>query len=133
MIHYLKTWPPVFQHMVDGLKRFEYRKNDRDFKVGDTLVLREWRPDSKQYSRREKFVTVRYIMSGGQFGIPEGFCIMDVADCVPKGYEVVVKAQNSAMLEIAARGVVQAFDLNYGKEPFELTIKRLREALQLQQ
>ena len=40
---------------------------------------------------------------------------------------------NGAMLEIAARGVIQAFDLNYGKEPFELTIKRLREALQLQQ
>lgn len=42
-------------------------------------------------------------------------------------------ATNSAMLEIAARGVIQAFDLNYGKDPFELTIKRLREALQLQQ
>lgn len=35
-------------------------------------------------------------------------------------------------LAIAARGVVQAFDLGYGKEPFELTIKRLREALQQQ-
>ena len=50
-----------------------------------------------------------------------------------KAAEEKFTSTNSAMLEIAARSVIQAFDLNYGKEPFELTIKRLREVLQLQQ
>ena len=46
--------------------------------------------------------------------------------------EALKPSHNSAMLEIAAHGVIRAFDLNYGKDPFKLNIKRLREALQLQ-
>lgn len=49
-IHELKTWPAFFWPVVHGDKTFELRKNDRDFQVGDVLVLREWDPVTEQYT-----------------------------------------------------------------------------------
>lgn len=40
-IHLLKILPEYYQSVVSGLKTFEIRKNDRAFKVGDTLYLNE--------------------------------------------------------------------------------------------
>ncbi|WP_444812245.1 DUF3850 domain-containing protein, partial [Streptococcus canis] len=33
-----------FEAIMDGTKTFECRYNDRDFKVGDELLLREYDP-----------------------------------------------------------------------------------------
>jgi hypothetical protein len=41
MIHHLKIYPEHFSAIMTGVKRAELRKNDRDFKVGDTLHLME--------------------------------------------------------------------------------------------
>lgn len=37
MVHELKIAPEYFKDVRTGLKKFEIRKNDRDFKVGDRL------------------------------------------------------------------------------------------------
>lgn len=42
MIHELKILPEHFIPVIDGLKTAELRKNDRDFKAGDTLILMEY-------------------------------------------------------------------------------------------
>ena len=42
MIHELKILTEYFEAVASGRKRFEIRKNDRDYKVGDRLYLREW-------------------------------------------------------------------------------------------
>ncbi len=39
MIHLLKTTEPYFSALWEQKKSFELRKNDRDFHVGDTLIL----------------------------------------------------------------------------------------------
>jgi len=39
MTHDLKVWPGIFVAMLQGLKRAEYRKNDRGFQVGDVLNI----------------------------------------------------------------------------------------------
>ena len=40
--HHLKTVQPYFGDVKAGNKTFELRKNDRDFKVGDIVTLREY-------------------------------------------------------------------------------------------
>ncbi|MES2367188.1 MAG: DUF3850 domain-containing protein [Pseudomonadota bacterium] len=39
--HNLKIWQEPFAAVLDGSKRAEIRKNDRDFKVGDLMILEE--------------------------------------------------------------------------------------------
>lgn len=79
-LHYLKTWPEYFNDVVIGIKQFELRKNDRDFKVGDYLLLRDWNPDTKKYSGRQTVKAVTYILKGGNFGLEDGFVIMGIRD-----------------------------------------------------
>ena len=43
--HELKILTEHFIPVLDGLKRAELRKNDRNFAVGDKLVLMEWNGD----------------------------------------------------------------------------------------
>ncbi|MFH1289775.1 MAG: DUF3850 domain-containing protein, partial [Nanoarchaeota archaeon] len=54
-----KTWPNLFQKILDGEKTFDARLADWECKPGDILVLREWDPKTKQYTGRvlEKKVT----------------------------------------------------------------------------
>lgn len=44
MEHDLKCWPKYYEYVASGDKTFEVRRNDRDFRVGDTLLLREYEP-----------------------------------------------------------------------------------------
>lgn len=59
MTHELKTYPKYFQETIEGNKPFEIRKNDRNFQVGDVLILKEW--DNIKYSGREIGAVVRYV------------------------------------------------------------------------
>lgn len=47
--HYLKTWPEYFKAIKSGEKKAELRLNDRDFKVGDTLILEEYCPGGEEH------------------------------------------------------------------------------------
>lgn len=78
MVHSLKTWPQYFSAILARFKTYEIRKNDRDFQVGDELVLKEWDPQTQRYSGREVTVTVTYMTKGGQWGIPEGICVLAI-------------------------------------------------------
>jgi hypothetical protein len=78
MRHDLKTWPQYFNRILDREKKFELRKNDRDFQVGDTLLLLEWFPETKEFTGRELAVKVTYILHGPAFGIEQGYCVMSI-------------------------------------------------------
>lgn len=60
-----------------GTKEFEIRVNDRNFKVGDALCLREWLPDEQKYTDRHVFKRVTYMIQG-EFGLPENLCVMQL-------------------------------------------------------
>lgn len=49
-IHELKILPQYFNVVRSGEKTFELRKDDRGFKVGDTLILKEFEPGVRDYS-----------------------------------------------------------------------------------
>lgn len=82
--HDLKTWPSYFEAIRRGDKRFEIRKNDRDFAIGDVLNLREYDPgkevtiDDWRYTGRSLLCEVRHVIYGGQFGIEPGHCVMSI-------------------------------------------------------
>ena len=59
--HDLKIWPVYFEAVVRGAKTYEFPRNDRDFQVGDKLILREWSPESKEYTGRSTVRTIGFI------------------------------------------------------------------------
>ncbi|WP_151753050.1 DUF3850 domain-containing protein [Acinetobacter soli] len=83
-IHELKTDSEVFQAVFEGRKTFEIRFNDRDFKVGDELVLLETIHTGEQmkrgkpllYSGNELRKKVSYILSG--YGLQDGWVILGI-------------------------------------------------------
>ena len=83
-VHTLKTWPQYWDAVRAGVKPFEVRKSDRDFKVGDTLELIRWNPDTAQEEPVDfegscvgaLICKITYILPGGGFGIEEGTCIL---------------------------------------------------------
>ena len=76
--HKLKIWQPFFVEIISGLKRFEIRKDDRDFQVGDTLSLFEWSPDTQRYTGLFANFRITYKLAGGQFGLEEGYCCLGI-------------------------------------------------------
>lgn len=75
--HRIKVWPSQFLPTFDGRKRHEWRKNDRDFAVGDELVLEEFDPHRKEYTGRVLTGRITWITEG--FGVPDGWCVMTIA------------------------------------------------------
>ena len=48
-----KIHPEYFDMVKSGKKKFELRLADFDIKEGDTLILEEWNPETKQYTGRK--------------------------------------------------------------------------------
>lgn len=63
---------------MDGTKTFECHYNDRDFKVGDELLLREYDPQ-KGYTYRCIVRKITYILSDF-IGLKDGYVILGVTN-----------------------------------------------------
>jgi hypothetical protein len=61
MLHEKKVWPQYFQKILDGDKTFELRLADWDCHESDTLILKEWNPETKDYTGRKLEKTVTYV------------------------------------------------------------------------
>lgn len=75
-VHELKTWPEMFELVFAGRKTFEVRPDDRGYSERDMLRLREWRPDTGEYTGRELSVLVTLVVRGKP--LPDGFCAMQI-------------------------------------------------------
>ena len=82
MVHRLKTWPWYFQEVAAGRKNFEVRRcDDRDFKVGDTLILLEYDPRLSKFTGNMVSRKVTYILYGKDFAaINKKFCVMSLKE-----------------------------------------------------
>lgn len=76
MTHDLKILPIYFEEVLKGIKTFELRKNDRNFKTEDILRLREFL--NGEYTGREVLRRVTYILGGGNYGLEEGYVILAI-------------------------------------------------------
>lgn len=84
MTHALKTWPEYYAEVEAGRKKFEVRKSDRPFAVGDRLILQEFDPKSKRYTGKECSFTITYILHGPGMGIYKDYCVMSLDDGISK-------------------------------------------------
>jgi ASC-1-like (ASCH) protein len=77
MIHRLKTVQPYFDDIKSGGKKFELCYNkDRNFQVGDLLVLEEW-DENTGYTGNIVQKLVSYVLTEWpDFGLKEGYCIL---------------------------------------------------------
>ncbi len=86
MRHELKTDADVFDAVVNGLKSFEIRKNDRNYQKGDELLLRKTRHTGEEmrtgkpleYTGDFWTMKVTYILNGPAYGLQDGWCIMSI-------------------------------------------------------
>lgn len=94
--HILKVNNAYMDAIVSGEKNFEVRRDDRGFQKGDTLILCRWGscdgtgpgfmdergnvvssyPLTSDVHRIER--TIKFILTGGQFGIDPGYVVMAI-------------------------------------------------------
>lgn len=76
--HKVKCWTGYFDAVARGDKPFEVRLNDRNYKVGDLLVLEDWDPSCEAYTGRVLRFRITYVLIGGAFGIDRDFCVLGI-------------------------------------------------------
>ena len=76
--HELTSWPSQFQAMWTGLKRAEFRRDDRGYQIGDLLQLREWDPERSQYTGFRLTARVTHLVRGPEFEVPRGFVVLSI-------------------------------------------------------
>ena len=57
-----KIWPRFFEKILSGEKTFELRLADFECKPGDILILREWDPNTKEYTGRVLEKRITYVV-----------------------------------------------------------------------
>ena len=82
MILELKILPEYFNAIKSGQKTFEIRFNNRNYRPGDVLLLKEW---NGIFSGKEIFVRITYIIDNFD-GIKPGFVIMSIKKIKKKIY-----------------------------------------------
>lgn len=76
--HELKIQPNYYCDIKNGVKDFECRLNDRDYQVGDYLILVPVNQDRRACS--PLVVKVNYLLPAVKFpeGLRDGYCIMGI-------------------------------------------------------
>ncbi|ASQ48732.1 hypothetical protein BCB68_07215 [Leptotrichia sp. oral taxon 498] len=76
--HDLKIEKKYFNDVIAERKKFEVRKNDRDYQVNDILSLNEYDKDKQVYTGRHISVKVLYILDDSAF-LKEGYVVLSIA------------------------------------------------------
>lgn len=74
--HLLKTETEYYQAVERDEKKFELRKNDRNFKIYDYIILEEVVRGVKT-GRKLQSKQIKYVVHGGKYGLEEGYCIIN--------------------------------------------------------
>ena len=72
-VHNLKIKPQYFKDVVSGIKTFEVRKNDRNFKVGDLMVLETY--DNEKFTGGSVNTEITYILDDPKY-CKKGYVIL---------------------------------------------------------
>ena len=85
VVHELKCWPQFFRAIQSEEKTHDLRRtDDREFKVGDKLFLREFDPKTGTYTGRSLMVKVTYVTSSkipcalSEAALHPSYCILSI-------------------------------------------------------
>jgi ASC-1-like (ASCH) protein len=85
--HYLKISPEWYERVKSGQKRAEVRRHDRDYQVGDSLILVKSQPTSllaEQLAQRSGAqilsANIKHVLTAVD-GIDPGFAVLSI-ECV---------------------------------------------------
>lgn len=85
-IHHLKVLTKYYNDLKNGNKTFEIRKNDRDFRTGDILVLSEYDLETKEYTASKNlYFKVTYILNNTTY-LQKGYVCMGIRECISFNY-----------------------------------------------
>ena len=83
--HKVKSWCRLFKAALSGEKTHDVRRcDDRDYKVGDVLILQEYDQTKYCYTGRELKMIITYITSNdnpcalSENALKEGYCILSM-------------------------------------------------------
>ena len=84
-VHELKCWPKFFEAIQAGKKKHDLRRaDDRNFAVGDLIILCEFDPQTCQYTRRRQKVEITFVTSAedpcalSDQALHPAFCILSI-------------------------------------------------------
>ena len=89
--HKLKLNSCYYDDSATGVKTFEIRKNDRNFKVGDILELREWvwsgLDEKGAYTGNVHWKVITYILDDEEYLYEDYVCLAVSPIAEPKEVE----------------------------------------------
>lgn len=82
--HELKLNREYFTEVLKGNKTAELRKDDRDYRIGDKIILKEWLPRKKTFTGRVIVKKITHITWISQWvpGSEEGWAVLSMRDWV---------------------------------------------------
>lgn len=80
MIHVLKTHPEHFKDVQSDIKKVEIRIDDRNYQVGDHLVLLEFLPEEKRFTDQFCLREVTHTLREQPY-VPEKYVAMSIRPC----------------------------------------------------
>lgn len=85
-IHELKLEKEYFTLLYANVKMYELRKNDRNFEIGDVLILAEIEPKDLSFTGMKLQRKVTHVLKGKdaeRFGLKKGYCILSLTYVEP--------------------------------------------------
>lgn len=82
--HVLKSWPQFFDPISRGMRTHELRRNDRQYRIGDFLELREFCPERASLTGRVCVALITSLTSPempcavSAEALAPGFCILSI-------------------------------------------------------
>lgn len=83
-VHEVKSWTQFFSAIKAGQKKHDLRVNDRDYKVGDTILLKEYDMEKGTFTGDQCYAEITFITSR-QFPcafssavLPPDYCILSL-------------------------------------------------------
>lgn len=116
MTHYLKISPYYINEVIEGNKTFEVRKNDRNFQVGDVIILQEYH--NSKYLERKISAKITYILDRFE-GVQSGYVVL--------GIKIL---ENSSYDEVKIREQIEVINREIKENVIEVKVlERRREIL----